>query len=421
LSATGRPKQRAKRASSLAPDPSRPARRARPGRPKPRAPSSRTPRIRTPARGAGGGPGSPPDTRPARSLKPWFFAVAVAVSLAGAYFLFVLGYGGSPGPGSGREVDLDWPAGLGAEQAAERLAAAGLVKSAGLFAMYLRLTGGADLRAGRHLLTDDLSPGAIVRRMQRRPVQERAKITVVEGLNRFDIAKRLQNSKICSARAFLDATTDLGLLSQLGIEGSSAEGYLFPARYELALDSEASTVVTRMKSEFDKRFERLKRENEAGVEAAKRRGWSTPEIVTLASMVEKEAMADEERPIIASVFINRLTDATFTPKRLQSDPTSGYGCAAMPERIASCRAWNGHTITPEMNADESNPYSTYRHEGLPPGPISNPGERSLQAALAPADTRFFYFVARGEGHHNFSETYAQHNEAIRRGRASPNP
>jgi UPF0755 protein len=346
--------------------------------------------------------------------------LVIVASIAGAYLLLVLGYGGLRGPGPGREVDLDWPAGLHPEEAGERLAAAGLIKSPGLFALYLRATGGgSDLRSGRHLLTDDLSPGAIVRRMQRQAVQERAKVTVVEGQNRFDVAKRLQAARICSARAFLDATIDPSLLSSLHVSADSAEGFLFPARYEFALDSDPDAVVTRMTNEFDKRYERLARDNPAGADAALRRGWGTREVVTLASIVEKEAMADEERPIIASVFLNRLTSATFTPKRLQSDPTSGYGCSSMPEKIASCRSWNGHTITPEMNADESNPYSTYRHEGLPPGPIANPGEKSLQAVLVPADTRYFYFVARGEGRHTFSETYAQHNDAIRRGHAAP--
>jgi len=194
--------------------------------------------------------------------------------------------------------------------------------------------------------------------MQRTPVQEHAKIVVPEGLNRFDIGKRLQNAKICSAKAFVDATADAELLGQLGITGDSAEGYLFPATYEFSLDSEPNQVVMRMKAEFDKRYERLTRDNAMGTDALHAHmGWGTAEIVTLASIVEKEAAVDEERPIIASVFLNRLKDPTFTPKRLQSDPTSAYGCLSMPERINSCRSYNGR-VTPEMNADDTNPYTT---------------------------------------------------------------
>ncbi len=373
---------------------------------------------------------APPSTR-RRSRRPtpsprrrWIVArrllLLAVVVLAASYIGFVFAYGRSRGPGTGREVDLDWPAGLSAEEAAERLGAAGLVTHPHLFALYLRLTGaGSDLRPGRHLVSDDLSPRALVRRMQRALVEERAKVLVPEGYTRFDIAKRLQIAKICAAKAFLDATTDTALLASLGIAGPSAEGYLFPATYEFALDSEPSHVVFRMKGEFDKRYLRMTRENATAIEALRTRfGWGTAEIVTLASIVEKEAALDEERPLIASVFLNRLRDPTFMPKRLQSDPTSGYGCLAMPERINSCRFYNGR-VTPEINADDSNPYTTYRHEGLPPGPIANPGEKSLQAVIIPAESRYLYFVARGEGRHTFSETYGQHNDAIRHNRSPP--
>jgi UPF0755 protein len=337
-------------------------------------------------------------------------AGALAAAL-GLYLVLVFGYGGSHGPGGGREVDLDWPSGLSADEAAERLEAAGLVSKPRLFALYLRATGASsNLRAGRHLLSDDMSPRTIVRRMQRTPVQERVKVTVPEGYTRFDIARRLQGAKVCATRAFLDATSDPALLTTLGITGDSAEGYLFPATYEFGLDADPSQVVARMKAEFDKRYERLARDNAMGAETLRERmGWSTAEVVTLASMIEKEAAHDEERPIIA----------TFTPKRLQSDPTSAYGCLAMPERITSCHAFTGR-VTPEMNADDTNPYTTYRHEGLPPGPIANPGEKSIQAVLVPIESRYLYFVARGEGRHTFSETYAQHNDAIRRQHA-PSP
>ena len=348
-------------------------------------------------------------------MSPFAWLAAGLVVLAGIYLTLVFGYAGSRGPGNGREVELDWPGRLSPDDAAERLYAAGLVVHPRLFALYLRATGSTEaLRAGRHLLTDDLTPRELVRRMERSAPHDRVKVRIPEGFTRFDIARRLQNSKVCSTQAFLDATVDAELLARLGIAGDSAEGYLFPATYELALDSEAATVVTRMKAEFDKRFERLTRDNATGADYLKTRmGWGTAEIVTMASIVEKEAAHDDERPLIASVFINRLRDPSFTPKRLQSDPTSAYGCVAMGERIGSCRWYTGK-VTPDINSDETNPYTTYRHEGLPPGPISNPGEKSVQAVLVPAESHYLYFVARGEGRHTFSETYAQHNEAIHR-------
>jgi UPF0755 protein len=341
--------------------------------------------------------------------------MAIVLSMGAFYFTLVVGYGNSRGPGAGRDVDLDLPTGATAQEITDRLDAAGLVRRPSLFALYLRATGGASqLRAGHHLLSDDLSPRALVRRMQRTPGQEKVRVAIPEGFTRFDIARRLQVARVCAARAFLEATGDASLLAELKIPGDSAEGYLFPATYELALDSDPSQIVSRMVAEFGKRYERLTRDNAMGTETLRQRmSWGQAEIVTLASIVEKEAAVDEERPLIASVFLNRLTDPTFNPKRLQSDPTSAYGCLAMPERISSCRSYSGR-ITPEMNADDTNPYTTYRHDGLPPGPIANPGEKSLQDVLVPAETRHLYFVARGGGHHTFSDTYAQHNEAIRR-------
>lgn len=207
------------------------------------------------------------------------------------------------------------------------------------------------------------------------------------------------------------------MLSELGIPADSPEGYLFPSTYELALDSEPREVLARLKGEFDKRFERIVREHGEGAQELRDTlRWGPHQMLTLASMIEKEAMADEERPIIASVFLNRLREASFTPHRLQSDPTSGYGCLMRPE-LLSCRNYTGR-ILPEMNGDEANAYSTYRHDGLPPGPICNPSEKSLTAVVTPAVTRYLFFMAKGEGHHTFSETYAQHTEAIRKVRAA---
>ncbi len=129
-------------------------------------------------------------------------------------------------------------------------------------------------------------------------------------------------------------------------------------------------------------------------------------------MVEKEAAVDEERPVIAGVFLNRLRDPSFKPKRLESDPTASYGCLVSPEKAPSCSTFAGKA-TAAIEHDADNPYSTYTHEGLPPGPISNPGAKSIEAAMAPAASHYFFFVARGGGRHTFSETYDAHAAAVR--------
>jgi UPF0755 protein len=277
----------------------------------------------------------------------------------------------------------------------------------------VRLSGGtAGIVAGTHLVADDATPRELLARLERRAGAGSARVTFPEGWTRFDMARRLEEKRVVSLRDFLDATTDASLLRELGIDGESAEGFLFPATYDLALDSDPRDVVRRMKREFDRRWDLLSRSRGASLTdvmiSAK---MSIRDVVTLGSMVEKEAVADDERPVIASVFLNRLRDPAFKPRRLECDPTASYGCLAMPERAASCSGFTGKA-TASIEHDPDNPYSTYTHEGLPPGPIGNPGVKSLEAAIAPAQTPYFFFVARGEGRHTFSSTFEAHNAAV---------
>jgi UPF0755 protein len=327
----------------------------------------------------------------------WFFAVAPS----------------ERGPGEGHAVEIVVPESPTAAQLAEILAAAGVLSSPRLFAPWVRVTGGTRaVVPGEHLVTDDASPRELLARLERRGAGGTTRVTFPEGWNRFDFARRLQEKKVVSLRAFLDATTDAVLLRDIGIEGDTAEGFLFPATYDLPFDSDAAEVVRRMKREFDRRWDLLARAHAATLtDVMKSVNFNVRDTVTLASMVEKEAMADEERPIIASVFLNRLRDPNFKPKHLECDPTANYGCLVMPEKAASCAAFTGKA-TAAIEHDPDNPYSTYTHEGLPPGPIANPGAKSLEGAMAPATTPYFFFVARGEGHHTFSETYEAHNAAV---------
>ena len=327
---------------------------------------------------------------------------------------------GEHGPGTGRDVELAVPGDESAEALAQRLEAAGLVAHPRMFAFYVRLSGGAGrVVRGTHLLTDDLSPRDLFARLERGTGAGHVKVTIPEGWTRFDIARRLQALHVCALRGFLDATETPALLAELHVPGDTAEGFLFPATYDLTPDSDPLDVVRRMKSEFDKRWATLESRSQAGLsDLSKTLSWGPREVVTLASMVEKEAVVDDERPLIASVFLNRLREPTFMPKILQCDPTAGYGCLAMPERAPSCAGYTGK-ITHDIVADPQNPYNTYKHEGLPPGPISNPGAKSLDAVMNPAVTRYFYFVARGEGRSTFSETYGAHTAAVHGTSRSP--
>jgi len=325
-------------------------------------------------------------------------------------------YPSRKGPGAGRDVEFEVVGDESEAALAIRLTAAGVVREPRFFAQYLRLTGGtASIAKGAHLLADDLSVRETAARLRRSSYLGRIRVTVPEGFTRFDIAKRLQANHILIGRTFLEATKDAALLKELNISGESAEGYLFPATYQFTPDASPADVVRRMKQEFDTRYAVIEGRAQAGMlDLVQTLGWGQKEVVVLASMVEKEAVVDDERPTIASVFVNRLRDESFHPKLLQCDPTAGYGCLASPESIPSCAAFTGR-ITHDLVADPANPYNTYKHEGLPPGPIANPGAKSIEAAMAPATSRYLYFVARGEGRHTFSETYAGHSAAIRRG------
>ncbi len=342
----------------------------------------------------------------------WTLAGLGLAALAGAVFLMLV-FPARHGPGIGRDVELTLQGDESSDALAARLAAAGLIDSPRLFSMYARFSGAQGrIARGAHLLTDDLAAHEILARLERRGAAVHMRVTIPEGWTRFDIAKRLHKNYVTPERAFLAATENRALLDELHIDGASVEGFLFPATYDFPADADPVEIVRRFKMEFDKRWFALEQKHPYGtLDLSQSLHWGMREIVTLASIIEKEAAVDDERRTIASVFLNRLRDATFKRKVLQSDPTAGYGCLVMKE-LASCASYTGR-ITHDINADPANLYSTYTHEHLPPGPIANPGAKSLEAVMSPAVTRYFYFVARGEGRHTFSETYEGHVAAVK--------
>lgn len=344
------------------------------------------------------------------------FALVSLVAVA-----VVVGYGRARAPDQGKLVEIYWPGGLDAGEAAALLAAEGLVRSESGMELYLRATGGADqFVQGPHLLWQGLSARELRDLLLRLPDRPTVKVTIPEGWSRFDIAARLEKLHVAGHRAFLAATADPELLDAVGIEragsvgAESAEGYLFPATYDLQLDSDPREVTRRLVAESDRRWKALVTRHKDGFAAlGASLGWGRREVLIMASIIEKEAVVDEERPLIGSVFVNRLMDPAFKSRRLQSDPTSLYGCVAYPADAPSCAGFTGKP-TPEVVRDPKNRYSTYAHPGLPPGPIGNPGEASITAALSPAATKYLYFVATGGGRHTFSESLDAHNEGVRR-------
>jgi UPF0755 protein len=337
--------------------------------------------------------------------------IGLTTTLAlGALTLF--GWSFFAGPGGGRLQHFEVHENESDASVVARLQEAGLIGSPRLFSAYLSvLNAGTKLAVGPHVVRDDLSARELVKRLARSPGRGTAHVVIPEGFNHVQLAERLQQLGVCDAEDFRRAVRDSAQAASLGIPASSAEGYLFPATYELLADSTPAAVVTVLVQEAQRRLAKLQAELGAQFAARKaEHGLSPHDVVVLASIVEKEAAKADEKPLIASVFLNRLLDPTFRPLRmLQSDPTASYGCLVQTPPPASCTPGRP---TPAMLRDATNPYNTYRHAGLPPGPISSPGEGALRAVLAPAKTDYLYFVTQGGGRHRFSRTFSEHRGAI---------
>jgi len=305
--------------------------------------------------------------------------------------------------------------GAGLETIAAELERAGALAQPPLFVAYATVRGaGARLRSGRVLLYDNMSPKQLLQRVASGFGSAELRVVVPEGFTRFDIADRLEQWGACERKAFLAATEDSLLLRELVIDGPSAEGLLYPDTYLLHDAMDAHALVRRLVRNARRRLAPVLAEHEAQLAQLQAElGWGMHEVLTLASIVEKEARLASERPIIAGVFLNRLRNPAFAPKRLQADPTVSYGCLIAPA-LASCVAAGGRQITRAMLADAENRYNTYRHEGLPPGPIANPGLSSVRAVLAPVAHDYLYFVARGGGAHTFSRDLDAHQVAVER-------
>jgi UPF0755 protein len=237
-------------------------------------------------------------------------------------------------------------------------------------------------------------------------------VTIPEGWNRFQVAARLQAAGVVRAEDFLVVTEEPTLLGSLGIGASTAEGYLFPDTYQFYAGGSTLTIVRTMVENFRKNFKAL---------AKKHPGWRShyKEIssdeeraaLIIASIVEEEVAKKSEAPVVAGIFLKRLVDPSFEPHLLQADPTVSYGCLAQDPAPPSCAEFDG-VLQRKHLKDIDNMYNTYVYAGLPPGPITNPGKNALKAALDPKDTTYFYFVARGDGTHQFSATLEEHNAAV---------
>ena len=302
---------------------------------------------------------------------------------------------------------------------ANQLARERLVLHPWTFALYGRALGAQNkLRHGRILVMRGMTARELLQRVAVGFGSAAVRITIPEGWTRYEIATRLAEWGLCERAAFISVTEDPQLLATIDPRAQSAEGFLFPDTYWLSDALTPRAIADKLVGNGRKRWAAIAQSDEEGITRVREElGFGSYEIVTLASIVEKEARVPSEQPVIAGVFLNRLRDPKFKPKRLQADPTVAYGCVVQPN-LQSCLQFDGRKVTRVMTADPANPYNTYRFDGLPPGPIGSPGSSALRAVLAPAAHGFFYFVARGDGRHAFTSTLESHGQEVQRAAAT---
>jgi UPF0755 protein len=218
------------------------------------------------------------------------------------------------------------------------------------------------------------------------------RLTIPEGYTIKQVAQEIARQGLGTAEEIQKLATDPMVAQSYAIEAQTLEGYLFPDTYYFPKDVEPLKIIAKMVEHFNTQFQPVWEQR------AKELNFSVHQIVTLASIIEKETGAPSERPIIASVFHNRLKKKM----RLESDPTVIYG---IPKFDGNIKRHHLQTRTP---------YNTYKIKGLPPGPIANPGSASIEAALYPYETNFLFFVAKKDGTHQFSTNIKDHNRAVRK-------
>lgn len=302
-----------------------------------------------------------------------------------------------PNP-TGDPVRVKVPAGASFSQVADSLSIKGIIRSKPIFKLYARLTGKAKaIQPGTYgfrrgeawsRVLGDLNEGKTLR----------GKFVIPEGWSLDKIAARLARFTQDDSTEILNYLVADSTARKHAVPGPTLEGYLYPATYEFSVDAPADSIVMRLVSRYKQVWTAERRARADSIRMSER------EVVTLASIVEKEAKRREELPTIASVYHNRLRIGY----PLQADPTVQYALGGHRERL----------LYSHLRAAKDNPYNTYAIRGLPPGPIGAPSDAAIDAVLSPADTKYLYFVAWPDGKHIFTGSLEEHNRAKRAARAA---
>ncbi|HEU5163489.1 MAG TPA: endolytic transglycosylase MltG [Thermoanaerobaculia bacterium] len=317
-----------------------------------------------------------------------FFAILFAIGLA------IFGWNALNKPWRGYEEEalvVEVSRGRNSGQILEQLRSKGVLRDDFVPLVYLKLLRRGDsLKAGVYEFRKEMSPIAVIDKLVRGDVILRT-VVIREGLDRFAVGALMAEAGFGSVEEWKRVTAEADLVRDLSPEAESLEGFLFPDTYKLTPGTTPERIAAVMVQNFRDKFgDQL---------AFISTGLSIHQTVTLASIVETEARLPAERPLIASVYLNRMT----RNMRLQADPTVVYALKLEGK-------WDGNIRKADLQM--ASPYNTYRNAGLPPGPIANPGLASLQAAANPAKSSFLYFVSRNDGSHVFSGSLAEHNRHV---------
>ncbi len=296
---------------------------------------------------------------------------------------------------SATPIEVEIPQGASYKDAINILADNKLIRDKFLFLALGKVTGvDRRMRAGYYNFWSRISPFDVFQQIKKGKIIE-YEITIVEGDSLLEIGEKLEAKKFVTAEAFNNLAHDKAMLASLNISSPSLEGYLFPETYKLPKGARPADIVRLMVGKLRESYTDEIRTH------IQKDGWTENEVLTLASIIEKEAETDEERPVISAVYRNRL----HIGMPLQADPTAIYGVKSSKVKIVSSDLRN------------KTPYNTYIINGLPPGPIASPGLKSIRAALFPAKVSYIYFVSRGDGTHIFTSSLSEHNNAVRHVRA----
>lgn len=296
----------------------------------------------------------------------------------------------APLPIGNKSLEIEIPKGATFRQAVEILSKEGLVRDKNLFLIIGRISGlDRKIKAGYYSIHGSMSPFSIFRMLKKGQIIE-YEITIVEGDSLREIGEKLSEKGIIDKGYFIKLSSNKDFLAFYDIDAPTFEGYLFPDTYKIpkGMDSEdvIGMMIDRMREEYSGELE----------ERASETGFSEREVLTLASIIEKEAETDKERPLISAVYHNRLERRI----PLQADPTAIYGIKSFGEKITA------------RDLRRKTPYNTYVIKGLPPGPIASPGIKSIIAALYPAKVPYMFFVSNNDGTHRFSVTPGEHQAAV---------